>query len=298
MLSTIEHPKGIKSGSFAASPTSHTCFCFGDLDGKLNILDLEKEKVFWQVQAHHKIINCLDGAGPDGHAYGPCEIVTGGRDGSVPLWDPRQKNPTITLEPVEAEIKPDCWSVAFGNAHSAEDRVIASGYDNGDVKLFDLKTNMLLWETNLKNGVCGIEFDRKDIIMNKLGASTLEGKFSLFDLRTFSSTSGYASLTESGQKATIWGIKHTPQNRDVFVTLGGDGALNLYRYIYPSQRSVKDPEGNERGVAGRVELLNQREVCQQCISSYDWNRDKQGLAVLTGLDQTVRVMIVTKLNLY
>lgn len=47
-----------------------------------------------------------------------------------------------------------------------------------------------------------------------------------------------------------------------------------------------------------MELLNQREVCQQCISSYDWNRDKQGLAVLTGLDQTVRVMIVTKLNLY
>ncbi len=82
------------------------------------------------------------------------------------------------------------------------------------------------------------------------------------------------------------------------MTLGGDGSLNLYKYIYPAQRSVKDTDGNERGVMGRTEKLNQRDVCQQCISSFDWNRDKLGLSVLCGLDQTVRVMIVTKLNLY
>jgi len=85
--------------------------------------------------------------------------------------------------------------------------VVAAGYDNGDVKFFDLKKQMFIWDTNLKNGVCGIEFDRKDIIMNKLGAATLEGKFTLFDMRTFNPTTGYASLTESAQKATLWGIK-------------------------------------------------------------------------------------------
>ncbi len=58
--------------------------------------------MFWQVQAHHKIVNSVDGAGSDGHGNGPCEIVTGGRDGAVALWDPRQKTPTITLEPVDA----------------------------------------------------------------------------------------------------------------------------------------------------------------------------------------------------
>jgi WD40 repeat protein len=72
---------------------------------------------------------------------------------------------------------------------------VAAGYDNGDVKLFDLKNQMFIWDTNLKNGVCGIEFDRKDIIMNKLGAATLEGKVNIFDLRTFNPTTGYASLT-------------------------------------------------------------------------------------------------------
>ncbi len=53
--------------------------------------------------------------------------------------------------------------------------MIAAGYDNGDLKLFDLKTNQLNWEVNLKNGICGLEFDRKDIIMNKIVATTLEG---------------------------------------------------------------------------------------------------------------------------
>ncbi len=96
----------------------------------------------------------------------------------------------------------------------------------------------------------------------------------------------------------MWGIKHVPQNRDLFVTLGGNGGLNLYKYNYPGQRSVKDMDGNERGIIGKTEMLNNKDVCQQCISGFDWNRDKLGLSVLCGLDQTCRVMIVTKLNLY
>jgi hypothetical protein len=89
-------------------------------------------------------------------------------------------------------------------------------------------------------------------MMNKLGAATLEGKFTIFDLRTFNNNVGFSSLTEAGQKATLWGIKHVPQNRDLFCTLGGNGALNLYKYNYPSQRSIKDSDGSERGVMGKI----------------------------------------------
>ena len=150
------------------------------------------------------------------------------------------------------------FSHSFGNAHNNEQRVVAAGYDNGDVKFFDLRNQMFIWDTNLKNGVVGIEFDRKDIMMNKFGAATLEGKFSLFDMRTFSPTEGYATMTIPAQKATLWGVRHLPQNRDLFVTMGGDGSLNLYKYHYPSQRSVKNSEGNDVGVMGKCELLNQR----------------------------------------
>ena len=62
----------------------------------------------------------------------------------------------------------DCWTVAFGHAFNAHDRIVGAGYDNGDVKLFDLRAMALRWETNLKNGVCSLQFDRKDIEMNKV----------------------------------------------------------------------------------------------------------------------------------
>ena len=33
----------------------------------------------------------------------------------------------------------DAWAVAFGHCHSDADRVLAAGYDNGDLKMFDLR---------------------------------------------------------------------------------------------------------------------------------------------------------------
>ena len=104
--------------------------------------------------------------------------------------------------------------IASGNAYNESERCVCAGYDNGDVKLFDLRTMSLQWETNVKNGVstslcvsvdqlccillqvCSVEFDRKDIPMNKMVVTTLESKFSLFDMRTQHPTKGFASLTE------------------------------------------------------------------------------------------------------
>ena len=44
--------------------------------------------------------------------------------------------------------------------------------------------------------VCSVQFDRKDIPMNKMVATTLEAKFHIFDLRTHHPQSGFTSLTE------------------------------------------------------------------------------------------------------
>ena len=118
--------------------------------------------------------------------------------------------------------------------------MIATGYDNGDVKIFDLKTNCLRWDTNVKNGICNLEFDRPDIAMNKLVVTTLESKFHIFDLKTYHPEKGYTGLDELAHKSTIWGVRHLPQNRDLFASLGGNGAVNIYKYHYPSNRSLKD----------------------------------------------------------
>lgn len=100
------------------------------------------------------------------------------------------------MEPEKGEDHRDCWAVTFGNSYNSEERVVAAGYDNGDVKMFDLKTMSVQWESNLKNGVCSLEFDRKDIPMNKLVATTLESKIYLFDLKTQHPKKGFAYLSE------------------------------------------------------------------------------------------------------
>tara|TARA_B100000795_G_scaffold171442_1_gene129229 strand:- start:104 stop:598 length:495 start_codon:yes stop_codon:yes gene_type:complete len=164
--------------------------------------------------------------------------------------------------------------------------------------MFDLRTNSIRWETNVGNGVTGLEFDRKDIEMNKLCVTTLESKFRIYDVRTQHPEDGFAFMREKAHKATIWHCKHLPQNRDLFMTCGGNGGLNIYKYSYPSQRSIKDANGVMKGQPGSVELLNSKVISTQPIVSFDWSPDKEGLACMCCLDQTVRVNIVTKLHLY
>lgn len=46
----------------------------------------------------------------------------------------------------------------------------------------------------------------------------------MFDMRTRHPVEGYAHTTERAHKATVWMAKHVPQNRDLFMTTGGNGA--------------------------------------------------------------------------
>jgi len=285
LLSEWQKEFGIKCGTFKASPVSIRDVATVDYKGKLIIYDIERGVSKFEVQAHSNMGNTIDGIGGKGAEFGAPELVTGGSDGCVRVWDPRQKSPVVSLEPSDSEeIKPDCWAVGFGNAFNQEERCLVAGYDNGDVKLFDLRTNCLRWDTNVANGVCGIEFDRADINMNKLVVTTLESKFHVFDMKTYHPEQGYTGLGEMAHKSTIWGVRHIPQNRDLFTTLGGNGALNLWKYHYPSNRAVKDQNELPIGVVGRNELLNEKILAQQPIVSVDWNVDKLGLGCSCSLD--------------
>lgn len=51
------------------------------------------------------------------------------------------------------------------------------------------------------------------------------------------------------------------------------------------------------GVAGRVELQNEKKIAEQPIVGLDWHPDKLGLACTVSLDQKCSVIISTKLNL-
>ncbi|KAK2957409.1 putative WD domain, G-beta repeat protein [Blattamonas nauphoetae] len=297
-LKQLEKKEAIKCGTFGAA-LEDRLLATGDFSGRLSLWDLEHStSPLYTVQAHKQIINCIDGAGGK-WGIGAPEIVTGSRDGCVHVWDPRQDSePVMSLVPPEsAAAPPDCWAVAFGNSFSQSDRSVACGYDTGDLKLFDLRMSKLVWEANLRNGICGIQFDRKDTEMNKLIATTLQGKMYLFDMRTFHQTKGYSNLAEQGGEGTLWSVSHFPQNRDLFSITGGDGLISIFKYNYPSRRFRPDPDdGLSVGVMGDVTKISSTNVSSQPVNSLDWHPNKLGLGVCVAFDQTARVLITTKLK--
>lgn len=204
--------------------------------------------LFCAPAAHRGIINCLDAVGGNLVDCGAPEICTGGRDGAVRVWDPRQADPVACITgdgdagDASASTGRDCWAVAFGNVHSATERCVSAGYDNGDVKLFDLRTMRERWSTNARNGICAVEFDRRNVRLNKMAVATLEGGLLVYDLRTQHPEHGMACVAErdagrslgtngviGGAKSTVWCARHLPQNRDVLVTCGGTGSVRLWK---------------------------------------------------------------------
>lgn len=53
---------------------------------------------------------------------------------------------------------------------------------------------------------------------------------------------------------------------------------------------------SEVGVPGSLTLLQNIGLSSQPASAFDWNLDKLGLACTSAFDQTVRVLITTKLS--
>lgn len=62
-------------------------------------------------------------------------------------------------------------------------------------------------------------------------------------------------MSERAHKATVWLVRHLPQNRDLFMTGGGNGGFNVYKYHYPKSRTTNAKDNVPMGVAGTVELL-------------------------------------------
>jgi WD40 repeat protein len=298
-LSESEAPQGLKCGTFGASALSDRSLATGGHGGALQVWDLERPSTpSWSCEAHRGIVNAIDGVGGARAGHGAPEVATAGADGCLRVWDPRQRSaPVASFEPAAGSRARDCWSCAFGDSWNDEERCVAAGYDNGDVKLFDLRAGRLRYSTNLQNGVCGLEFDRRETRLNTLAVSCLEGAFYVIDARTQHPSQGMAACSQQAPSAaTLWGAKHSPHNRDLFMLHGGSGCLWLHKYCYPDQRVKKDAEGREAGVAGSTALLASFQASTQPIQAFDWSPDKEGLAVCGSFDQCVRVLAVTGLN--
>lgn len=291
---TIEKPRAFRCGTFGASSLQQRYLATGDFDGNLHIWNLEAPATpFYTTKAHQEIINCIDGVGGLGIGEGAPEIVTGSRDGTVKVWDSRQKDlPVANMEPAQGGHRRDCWAVAFGHACNQWDRCVCAGYDNGDIKLFDLRNMEVRWETNVKSGVCCMEFDGKERSLHKLVATTLEGRIHVFNLHAFNANNDLVCQSEKPYKFTAWTVRHLPQNRAIFVTSGGAGSLHLWKHgDSPAQLERTDHEREGKDCAGPT-LLNSISLSSQPIGSLDWNTDKQGLCISASFDHKVHIVFV------
>ena len=140
LQSEASPPSGVKCATFGASSLEQRSIATGDFTGRVSVHDLERlASPVWKVDGHATLVNCIDGCGGLGLGHGAPELVTGSRDGCVRVWDPRTDQAVVSLEPTGAgggdpDDRRDCWSVAFGNSFNDEERVVAAGYDNGELR--------------------------------------------------------------------------------------------------------------------------------------------------------------------
>ena len=265
-----------KCCTFGISSFSSRDLALGDFDGNLSVIDLEKGEFNYEIKKAHKgIIQSIDGLGIKNN-QGPPEIVTGGKDGLVKLWDLRSDKPCILLEPKDIKKNfPECWTVRFCDC--GFNKKVGIGYDNGDIRIYDLRMDKIFFGENLKKGVCNIEFDKKNIPVNKMIVTTLDSKFYLYDFTNY--FQNQKKLYDE-VNTTIWGAKFLPQKRDMFVSLGGDGNLNLYKY------DKKDFLNNSND---KLNMLSSNYICSRPIIGFDWHLIKNGLACLVSLDNSIKI---------
>ena len=288
-----------KCCTFGASSFTLRDLAIGDFEGNLQMFDLEKGMTNYEIKnAHKSVIYNIDAFGGNRN-YGTPEIVTGGKDGIVKIWDLRGDKPAITISPKDIENNyPECWSVAFGGCFNREERNLSIGYDNGDIKIYDLRIDKLLYGENVKSGICSVEFDKKNIPINKMAVTTLDSKIYLFDLKNLIKNNNLRcnKLSDEINSTTIWGTKFLPQKRDVFVCLGGNGNLNLYKYNNNDFNLVEEEFDNNKK-KGKLTLLNSNNISTHPIIGFDWHNTKSGLCCLIAFDRTVKICTLNKINL-
>ncbi|KAH0795703.1 WD repeat-containing protein 92 [Histomonas meleagridis] len=277
-ISDVETDHAIKCCTFAAcDPIQRHC-AIGDFNGYLQVYDLLKpNKPVFTQQIHQEIINCIDGGG----APGPCEYVTGSRDGRVHVSDIRCQNAVVASLVPDGDRR-DCWTVSMGGTTGPQDRTVAAGFDNGDVKLWDLRSSSISWQTNLRNGVVSMQLYDRAGPLKGLIAGCLSGQIVTFDLTNSSEEKGYASKTQKiKDSATVWVVQRCPQKKDIIATTGGSGELIIWK---KDKKEIK------------LDKIASSQLSTQPISSFDWHPDKEGLAITSAFDQTVRILYVTHLN--
>eukprot|EP00088_Acartia_fossae_P008500 TRINITY_DN1405_c0_g1_i15.p1 TRINITY_DN1405_c0_g1~~TRINITY_DN1405_c0_g1_i15.p1 ORF type:complete len:335 (-),score=57.98 TRINITY_DN1405_c0_g1_i15:64-1068(-) len=248
----------------------------GDFSGHLAIWDLETLAQEKSVKAHSDVLTCVAGSG-----FGSSQIVTGGRDGELKLWDTRSLDspPSLRMAPEAGQARKQCWTVA-SSAHEdhSTSNYITAGFDNGDIKVFDVRNSKIAWETSLSRGVSKLSIlsgREDDSQKSVLVAGTANGKLFQWPL---SSPDKMAS--HQMDKATVWEVQPVSENKKNLVLAAlGSGALH-----------VLNLDGE------KIETVATHQVSEPPLTGLSANKEKPGLIVTSSFDKTIRVLYYTGLK--
>ena len=186
------------------------------------------------------------------------------------LWDQRAlDSPVIRMFPETGETRRDCWTVAHSGLES---RLVAAGFDNGDIKLFDVRAMKLVWETTVSRAVTNLTFTTSQAT-DWLVAGTNLGKVFKWDAAAPANTI-HCQL----DKSTVWDTQSIGDG-SVVVSCLGSGGLSVCRSTSDSIKQVCT-----------------HQVSEPPLNALSASRDKPGLIATASFDKFLRLFLYTGLK--
>ena len=207
--------------------------------------------------AHSDLIHCVTGSAGF--------LVSGGREGMVKVWDRRDLRRSVLSMQGEGG-RPEVWTVEAGSDCDS----LCAGYSNGDVRIFDCKAGRVRWQSSLAKGVTSLNLLSGD----RLLGGSVTGSVVVWDLISD------GRIETKLESSTVWSAVASPDDESVVVSTLGSGALHLLS-LTP---------------LGDVTKLTSVQSSMKPLTTWAWAPDKPGLGLVTGFDQNIRVVIVTKIE--
>ncbi|KAG4069814.1 hypothetical protein HA402_006829 [Bradysia odoriphaga] len=281
LVKMVDKKSAFRCATFGGTIRNSSSLSLGNFNGNLQIFDIERSDFpIYDVEAHDGIVNCVDGMGNgDG-----VEVVTGGQDGLVKVFDPRQGAPVVCISPVKKEDGGsgcrDCWSVTFTDGQMHSSRAVCAGYENGDIKVIDLRILKERYSHNVGSGVCKVGCERKYEETRRHVAGTVDGSIHLYDVNK-----NQHNHVRVAQSSSIWSVNYLPQQDNVFASVGD--SIDIWREC-DSSSSLPDSKNP-------IQLLAKIHLSPAGVNCFDWNPDFKGLGVCGSFDQKIRVLVTSGL---